>query len=42
VVSGFAAARMEPLVLERGATSYLEKGTSLADIRAAVRSAAAA
>jgi len=40
VLSGFAAARMEPLVLERGASSYLEKGSSLKEIRAAIRRAA--
>jgi DNA-binding NarL/FixJ family response regulator len=41
VLSGFAASRMEGVVIEHGATSYLEKGTSLADIRAAVHEAAA-
>lgn len=40
VLSGFAAARMEHVVRARGATGYLEKGSSLADIRAAVREAA--
>ena len=40
VLSGFAAARMESLVLERGASGYIEKGTSLSDIRAAIHSAA--
>lgn len=40
VLSGFAAARMESLVLERGATAYIEKGTPLNDIRAAIHSAA--
>jgi DNA-binding NarL/FixJ family response regulator len=39
VLSGFAAARMESVVLERGATRYLEKGTPLADIRAAIHEA---
>jgi DNA-binding NarL/FixJ family response regulator len=42
VLSGFAAARMEALVLERGATRYLEKGTSLAEIRSAIHETAAA
>ena len=41
VLSGFAAARMESIVLERGATRYLEKGTPLADIREAIHAAAA-
>ncbi len=39
VLSGFAAARMESLVLERGAAAYIEKGTSLTDIRAAIHAA---
>jgi CheY-like chemotaxis protein len=42
VLSGFAAARMETIVLERGATRYLEKGTSLAEIRSAIHETAAA
>jgi DNA-binding NarL/FixJ family response regulator len=41
VLSGFAAARMEQTVLARGATKYVEKGAPLAEIRAAVRAAAA-
>ena len=41
VLSGFAAARMESVVLERGAARYLEKGTPLADIRAAIHEAVA-
>jgi DNA-binding NarL/FixJ family response regulator len=40
VLSGFAAARMERVVIERGASLYLEKGTPLADIRAAIHEAA--
>jgi DNA-binding NarL/FixJ family response regulator len=40
VLSGFAAARMEQTVLECGADRYLEKGTPLADIRAAIREVA--
>jgi len=40
VLSGFAAARMRDTVLARGAARYLEKGTPLAEIRAAVREAA--
>jgi DNA-binding NarL/FixJ family response regulator len=40
VLSGFAAARMEQTVLERGADRYLEKGTPLAEIRAAIREVA--
>src|SRR4051794_26934101 len=40
VISGFAAARMEPLVRDHGATDYLEKGSSLADVRAAIHRAA--
>lgn len=39
VLSGFAAARMESVVLERGATRYLEKGTPLTDIREAIHEA---
>jgi DNA-binding NarL/FixJ family response regulator len=42
VLSGFAAARMERLVMERGAARYLEKGTPLAEIRSAIRETAAA
>jgi DNA-binding NarL/FixJ family response regulator len=42
VLSGFAAARMERLVIERGAARYLEKGTPLAEIRSAIRETAAA
>jgi len=41
VLSGFAAARMEEIVLAHGAALYLEKGTPLADIRAAIRAVAA-
>ena len=40
VLSGFAAARMERTVLERGADRYIEKGVPLADIRAAVHAVA--
>jgi DNA-binding NarL/FixJ family response regulator len=40
VLSGFAAARMEETVLARGATSYVEKGAPLTQIRAAIRAAA--
>jgi DNA-binding NarL/FixJ family response regulator len=40
VLSGFAAARMEEVVLARGASRYLEKGTPLAEIRAAIREVA--
>ncbi|HVE69564.1 MAG TPA: response regulator transcription factor [Solirubrobacteraceae bacterium] len=40
VVSGFAAARMEGPVLERGADRYLEKGTPLTEIRATIREVA--
>jgi DNA-binding NarL/FixJ family response regulator len=42
VLSGFAATRMEQLVLERGAVRYLEKGTPLAEIREAIHEAAGA
>jgi DNA-binding NarL/FixJ family response regulator len=42
VLSGFAAARMQRLVIERGAARYLEKGTPLAEIRSAIRETAAA
>jgi DNA-binding NarL/FixJ family response regulator len=42
VLSGFAAARMERLVMERGAARYLEKGAPLAEIRSAIRETAAA
>jgi YesN/AraC family two-component response regulator len=42
VLSGFAAVRMERVVLERGGFRYLEKGTPLSDIRAAIHEAAAA
>jgi DNA-binding NarL/FixJ family response regulator len=41
VLSGFAAARMEEIVLAHGAARYLEKGTPLADIRTAIRAVAA-
>ncbi|MDX6648851.1 MAG: hypothetical protein QOJ97_802 [Solirubrobacteraceae bacterium] len=41
VLSGFAAARMEEVVLARGAARYLEKGAPLAEIRAAIRAVAA-
>ena len=41
VLSGFAASRMKQTVLDHGADCYLEKGTSLADIREAVREVAA-
>jgi DNA-binding NarL/FixJ family response regulator len=41
VLSGFAAARMKEVVLSHGAALYLEKGTPLADIRAAIRDVAA-
>lgn len=40
VLSGFAAARMESIVLARGAVRYLEKGAPLAEIRAAIHEAA--
>ena len=40
VLSGFAAARMEQTVLDHGADRYLEKGTPLAEIRAAIREVA--
>jgi DNA-binding NarL/FixJ family response regulator len=40
VLSGFAAARMEQTVLDRGADRYLEKGTPLAEIRAAIHEVA--
>lgn len=39
VLSGFAAVRMEELVLRHGAVAYVEKGVRLAEIRAAVREA---
>jgi DNA-binding NarL/FixJ family response regulator len=42
VLSGFAAARMAPVVIEHGATAYLEKGTPLGDIRVAIHEVAAA
>jgi DNA-binding NarL/FixJ family response regulator len=41
VLSAFAAARMEQVVLERGGFRYLEKGTPLAEIRRAIHEAAA-
>ena len=41
VLSGFAASRMEETVLRRGAHRYIEKGTPLAEIRAAIREVAA-
>jgi len=37
VVSGLVASRMEPTAVARGAAWYLEKGATLAEIRAAVR-----
>jgi DNA-binding NarL/FixJ family response regulator len=40
VLSGFAAARMERTVLDRGADRYLEKGTPLAEIRDAIHDVA--
>ena len=39
VVSGFTAARLAPLALEMGATSYLEKGASADTLRQAVLAA---
>ncbi|MDX6698090.1 MAG: hypothetical protein QOE65_1487 [Solirubrobacteraceae bacterium] len=40
VLSGFAAARMERTVLDRGADRYLEKGTPLAEIREVIHEVA--
>ena len=40
VLSGFAAARMQELVLDRGADRYLEKGVSLSEIRSVIHEVA--
>jgi DNA-binding NarL/FixJ family response regulator len=37
VLSGFAAERMGPVSLERGADGYIEKGTPIQDLRDATR-----
>jgi DNA-binding NarL/FixJ family response regulator len=37
VLSGFAAERMGPVSLERGADGYVEKGTPIQDLRDATR-----
>ncbi|HSD24052.1 MAG TPA: response regulator transcription factor [Solirubrobacterales bacterium] len=42
VLSGFSAARMGPLTLERGADRYVEKGTPMEELRDATRTAVAA
>ncbi|MDQ4041171.1 MAG: response regulator transcription factor [Actinomycetota bacterium] len=42
VLSGFAANRMRQTVLDRGATHYVEKGSALSEIRAAVLDAGSA
>jgi DNA-binding NarL/FixJ family response regulator len=42
VLSGFSADRMGPPTLERGADRYVEKGTPMADLRDATRTAVAA
>jgi CheY-like chemotaxis protein len=40
VLSGFAAARMQEVVLDRGADRYLEKGVSLSEIRSVIHEVA--
>ena len=42
VASGFLAARLAPVALELGATSYLEKGVSATALREAVHAACGA
>ena len=42
VLSGFSADRMGPQTLERGADRYVEKGTPMAELRGATRTAVAA
>jgi len=42
VLSGFSVDRMGARVLERGADSYIEKGTPIQDLREATRDAVAA
>jgi DNA-binding NarL/FixJ family response regulator len=42
VLSGFSADRMGPPTLERGADRYVEKGTPMAELRDATRTAVAA
>ena len=42
VLSGFTADRMRAPVIERGADDYIEKGTPMAELREATRTAVAA